>query len=60
MIGLIAKSRVCELNLDSLDAPTVFSSMVPNNDVNLGSFYQRNEGRIQSELDKVIAAYLEE
>ena len=58
MIDIIAKSRVCSLALDSLDAPTVFTSMIPKNDANLESFFQRNEGKIQAELDKVIEAYL--
>jgi len=57
MIELIAKSRAYAVWLDAFGAIDTFSNMIAKGDANLESLYQKNLGKAQSEIAKMIEIY---
>ncbi|MCL1793624.1 MAG: extracellular solute-binding protein [Oscillospiraceae bacterium] len=54
MIDIIAHNRVYNVQLETFSTGNVFIEMIKKSDINLMSLYEKNEGRIKKELEKLI------
>jgi len=55
MIDIIARNRVYNVQLETFSTGNVFIEMIKKNNVDLASLYEKNEGKLKKELDKLIA-----